>query len=96
MAAYLVVDTDIHDAEAYDRYKAAARPILERHGGEYIARGGALDVVEDGTWTPTRLVIVKFPDAASARAALEDPDYAPLRVLRQSAAKATIAIVEGI
>ena len=96
MAAYLVVDADIHDVEAYDRYKAGARPILERHGGEYIARGGALDVVEDGTWTPTRLVIVKFPDAASARAALDDPDYAPLRALRQGAAKATLAIVEGV
>jgi len=96
MAAYLVVDADIHDVEAYDRYKVGARPILERHGGEYLARGGALDVVEDGTWTPTRLVIVRFPDAASARAALEDPDYAPLRALRQGAAKATIAIVEGI
>jgi len=96
MAAYLVVDSDIHDAGAYDRYKAGARPILERHGGEYIVRGGALDVVEDGTGTPTRLVIVKFPDAASARAALDDPEYAPLRALRQGAAKATLAIVEGI
>ena len=96
MAAYLVVDSDIHDAGTYERYKAGARPILERHGGEYLARGGALDVVENGTWTPTRLVIVKFPDAASARAALDDPDYAPLRALRQGAAKATVAIVEGI
>ncbi len=70
MSAYLIVDSEIHDADAYDRYKAAARPILERHGGEYLARGGALDVIEDGLWTPTRLVIVRFPDMASARATL--------------------------
>jgi uncharacterized protein (DUF1330 family) len=96
MAAYLIVDSRIHDEAAYDRYKAGARPILERHGGEYLARGGTLDVVEDGTWTPTRLVIVRFPDADAARAALDDPDYAPLRALRQGAATATLAIVEGI
>jgi len=96
MSAYLIVDTDIHDAEAYDLYKAAARPILERHGGEYLARGGAIDVIEDGLWSPTRLVIVRFPDMASARAALEDPEYAPHRKVRQGAACATLAVVEGL
>jgi uncharacterized protein (DUF1330 family) len=96
MAAYLVVDTAIEDSEAYERYKLGAKPIAERHGGEYLARGGALTVIEDGLWTPTRLVIIRFPDVAAAQAFADDPDYQPLKALRQGAAKCTLAIVEGV
>lgn len=96
MAAYLVVDTAIGDSEAYERYKLGARPIAERHGGEYLARGGALTVLEDGLWTPTRLVIIRFPDVAAAQAFADDPDYQPLKAVRQGAAKCTLAIVEGV
>ncbi len=96
MAAYLVVDTQINDADAYEVYKAAARPIAERHGGEFLARGGALAVIEDGLWSPTRLVIIRFPDMAAARAFVDDPVYQPIKAIRQGAARCTLAIVEGV
>jgi uncharacterized protein (DUF1330 family) len=96
MAAYLVVDTRIGDAEAYERYKLGAKPIAERHGGEYLARGGALTVLEAGLWTPSRLVIIRFPDAAAAKAFADDPEYQPLKAVRQGAATCTLAIVEGV
>lgn len=96
MTAWLIVDTQISDADAYETYKARARPIAEKHGGEYVARGGRLDVVESDLWTPTRLVVIRFPDMASARAFVDDPDYAPVKAIRHGAAKATLAIVEGI
>lgn len=60
MTAWLIVDTQISDADAYETYKARARPIAEKHGGEYVARGGRLDVVESDLWTPTRLVVIRF------------------------------------
>jgi uncharacterized protein (DUF1330 family) len=96
MAAYLVVDTRIGDAEAYERYKLGAKPIAERHGGEYLARGGALTVLEAGLWTPSRLVIIRFPDAAAAKAFADDPEYQPLKAVRQGAATCTLAIVDGV
>ena len=96
MAAYLVVDTLIKDAAAYERYKLGAKPIAERHGGEYLARGGALNVLEAGLWTPSRLVIIRFPDMAAARAFADDPEYRPLKAVRQGAATCTLAIVEGV
>lgn len=96
MTAYLVVDTAIEDAEAYETYKLRAKPIAERHGGAYLARGGALQVIEDDLWTPSRLVIISFPDAGAARAFVDDPDYAPVKAIRQGAARATLAIVDGL
>ncbi len=94
--AYLIVDTKISDPEAYERYKAQARPTVERFGGEYLARGGALEVVEDDLWSPTRLVVIRFPDMASARSLLDSADYAPIRSIRHGAARATIALVDGL
>ncbi len=96
MAAYLLVDTDISDPEAYERYKALARPTVEAYGGEYLARGGALDVYEDELWSPSRLVIIRFPDRAAARAWAESPEYAPVKAIRHGAARATLAVVDGL
>lgn len=95
MPAYVVVDTKINDDAAYERYKAQARPLVERHGGEYLARGGSLEVLEDELWSPTRLVIIRFPDMAAARAFHAHPDYAPIKAMRNAAAACTFAIVDG-
>ena len=58
MTAYLIVDTKIIDQKAYEDYKIRAKPIVEHHGGEYLARGGNTTVLENELWTPTRLVVV--------------------------------------
>lgn len=67
MSAYLVVDTKIHDLEIYKEYMKLAKPIAEKYGGIYRARGGAMDVRETQLWTPTRIVIIDFPDVESAQ-----------------------------
>ena len=67
MAAYLVVDTKISNPEEYEAYKLQAKPIVEKFGGVYRARGGDMDIVESDLWTPTRIVIVEFPDMQTAR-----------------------------
>ena len=36
--------------------------MVAKHGGIYRVRGGELNVVEDDLWSPTRIVIVEFPD----------------------------------
>lgn len=96
MPAYLIVDTEITDPAAYETYKAQARPLAEKHGGVYRARGGALEVLEDDRWTPSRLVIIEFPDMAAAQGFVNSPDYAPVRAIRRANARCTMALVEGV
>ena len=62
--AYIVVDVDIHNPEIYEDYKKQVVPIVTAFGGEYIARGGAADVVRDELWRPPRMVLLKFPSVA--------------------------------
>ena len=95
MAAYLIVDTKIKDADAYEDYKRLARPIVESYGGEYLARGGEMTVPETELWSPTRLVIVRFPSRSQAEDFLNSEEYAPVKVIRQKYAQTTLVILDG-
>lgn len=96
MAAYLVVDTLLESPELYEQYKLRAKPLVEQYGGEYLARGGALAVKEDDLWSPTRLVLVKFPDAATANRFYDSPEYQDVLKISKQSAKRTVVVLEGI
>jgi uncharacterized protein (DUF1330 family) len=95
MPAYVIVDTLIRDPEGYEDYKTLARPIAESYGGEYLVRGADIDLVDDQLWTPTRVVILRFPDRETARRFLDSDDYAPVKAMRHEYADSTLFIVEG-
>ena len=95
MAAFVVVDTDIQNAGEYERYKALAKPIAERYGGVYRARGGAMDVRETDLWSPTRMVIIEVPDMQAARAFVDSEEYAPVQPIRRDNARCTLLILDG-
>ena len=95
MAAYLIVDIHIKDPAGFDAYKRGVPPMISKHGGEYLARGGAAESLE-GDWTPGRVVLLKFPDMTAAKAFLNDPEYQPLKSLRESAADSRMIAVEGV
>ena len=95
MSAYIVVDTKIHNDSEYEEYKKLAKPIVEKYGGVYRARGGKLDIRETDLWAPTRIVIVEFPDLKSAQAFLDSKEYAPAIPMRQKNADCTLFIVDG-
>ena len=73
MTAYAIVQVDVKDADEYAKYAALAGPAVEKFGGEFLARGGAVEVME-GT-TRDRCIIVKFPDMDTARTFYHSPDY---------------------
>ena len=95
MAGYVIVDTEIHDPDGYERYKALARPIAEQFGGEYLVRGGEMQVDDADLWSPTRMVVLRFPDTATARAFLDSDEYAPAKAMRHEFARSTLVVVEG-
>lgn len=96
MSAYVIVDTKISDPEAYETYKAQAKPIAEKFGGVYRTRGGDMDVLEVDLWTPTRIVVVEFPDMQAARDFANSDEYAPVKTIRHANAKCTFIIVDGV
>jgi uncharacterized protein (DUF1330 family) len=95
MSAFLIVDTLIENPDAYEEYKKLAKPIAEKYGGQYRARGGAMDVLETDLWTPTRMVIIEFPDMDAARAFVDSEEYAPVKPMRRDNAQWTLQILDG-
>jgi uncharacterized protein (DUF1330 family) len=95
MSAFLIVDTKIENPDEYEKYKKLAKPIAEKYGGAYRARGGEMEIRETDLWTPTRVVIIEFPDMDSARAFVDSDEYAPVKPLRRNNAKCTLFIVDG-
>ena len=95
MPAYLIADIEVTDPVGYEEYKKRVPTIIAAHGGRYLARGGANEVLE-GTWRPRRSAIIEFPSLASVRAFWESPEYQPLREIRERSAKSNLVAVEGL
>lgn len=95
MPAYVIVEIDVHDPVRYEDYKARARPLVEKYGGRYVARGGAAFALE-GPSPAGRVVVLEFPSAEQARVWWDSPEYAPVRQIRQETATSRMIVVEGL
>jgi uncharacterized protein (DUF1330 family) len=95
MPAYIIADMEIHDPEKAAEYRRRVEPLVAKHGGTYLARGGEIKVL-DGEWAPKRIVILSFPDLATAEAFYNDPDYQPVKALRQAATTGSLIVTEGL
>ena len=94
--AYIIVDTLITNDEEMEHYKLLAKPLVESFGGEYLARGGQLVVKENQLWSPTRLVLLRFPSMAQAQTFYDSPEYKKILPISQSCAKRTLVMLEGL
>jgi uncharacterized protein (DUF1330 family) len=93
--AYVVVETDVHDPERYERYKEASPAAVAAGEGRFIARRGEVAVLE-GDWHPKRLVLLEFPDLEAVRRFYESPEYQEAKRLREGAAGFNMVAVEGL
>ena len=95
MPAYVVVDVDVRDAQAYEEYRRKAPATITAAGGRYLVRGGAVTHVEPG-WDPHRFVILEFPSLAAAQAWYRSPAYQAILPIRLSATRSRMMMVEGL
>ena len=95
MAVYLIASVDVQDSEGYEEYRRRVPSTIAEHGGRYLARGGATEVLE-GAWPPGRCVIVEFPDLGSFTAWWSSPEYAELRAIRERTANSQVVVTQGL
>lgn len=85
MAAYMICTMTVHDPETYRRYTDVTPATLARHGGRFLTRGEPVTTCEGEPFTQ-RMVILEFPDQASAQAWYDDPEYQAASEHRRAAA----------
>jgi uncharacterized protein (DUF1330 family) len=95
MTAYLIGDIEVIDTVAYEEYRQRVPALIQAHGGRYLVRGAAPDVLEGG-WTPKRTVMLAFPSMSALKAFWNSPEYRPLRAIRERAAKSNLVAFEGV
>lgn len=95
MAAYLIVNIDVHDGVRYEEYKKLAAASLAVYGGKYLVRGGAAETLE-GDWEVRRMVVLEFESLERAREWWSSPEYREAKKLRQEITETQMIIVEGL
>ena len=94
-SAYILADVTVTNPQQYEEYKKWSTAAMQAHGAEVCVRGGQVEVLE-GDWAPTRLVMLKFPNVAAAKAFDASPEYGRARQARQGAAIMRMIVVEGV
>lgn len=95
MPAYVIGQIHIRDRAAYQAYLDGFSPSFERHGGVLLAGSAQATQVLEGTWAHPCTVVLRFPDAAAARAWYADPDYQAIVGVRWANAETNLVIVDG-
>ena len=95
MTAYVIADVEVANPEHYAQYTALSPAAIEAAGGEFIVRGGNPATLE-GDWSPSRIVVARFKDIASAKAFYDSALYREARAKRKGAtSRFNMIVVEG-
>ena len=95
MSAYVIVDITVTDPVRYEQYKKLSGAAVTTCAGRFLVRGGKVDVLE-GTWHPSRFVILEFPTVEGAKEWWTSETYRPAKEIRQATATTNMIVVEGV
>jgi uncharacterized protein (DUF1330 family) len=95
LAAYVIYQGEVLDAERYEEYKAQVSPNVAAAGGRFLVRGGVAEALE-GDLPASRTVVVEFPSRQAALDWYWGEDYTAIRKLREGAARAILYVVDGV
>jgi uncharacterized protein (DUF1330 family) len=94
VAAYLIVEVETTDEALMAEYRTHTAGLVAKFGGKFIVRGGKTRTLEGG-WTPSRIVVIQFPDYAAAERFYDSTDYKPVLDMRLRAGKSKAILVDG-
>ena len=95
MAAYVITDVVITDADLFAEFRAKLDPTVESRGGKFIVRGEDIEVVL-GDWTSSRLVVIEFPDVEAAKSWAHSTEFCALKDMLSASSNTNIVIVDGM
>lgn len=94
MPTHLLVEIRrITDQAQYERYVAAARPIVRSHGGSYLLTCNHVSTLS-GETPPERVVLIRFPDRQALDRCFGSAEYAKVAPLRESSTESRALIIE--
>ena len=96
MPAFAIGLYDIWDLSWRTTYRETVDKLVAKHGGRYVVRTSCpWEVLEGSAPDMTNITMIEFPSMELARAWYTDPEYAPMRELRQTGSRLNFLLVEG-
>ena len=95
MSGYVIAHVEVTNPTQYEEYKKWSSAAMQATGAEVCVRGGKVEVLE-GDWSPSRVVMLKFPTFEQAKAFYDTPEYRKAREARAGAAVMRMIVVEGL
>jgi uncharacterized protein (DUF1330 family) len=96
MRAFAIGLYTIRDVSWRSAYREVVDSLVAKYGGQYVARTTSpWEVLEGVAHDITNITMIEFPSMEHARAWYNDPEYAPMKRLRQGGSDLTFFLVEG-
>ncbi|MEA5358506.1 DUF1330 domain-containing protein [Amycolatopsis sp., V23-08] len=96
MSVYVISEVEILDEAQGQQYRELAQASIAGYGGRYIVRGAAPDALEGDFDEHKRVVVVEFPDRATAERWYASAEYANARQLSKTALRRRLLLVDGV
>jgi uncharacterized protein (DUF1330 family) len=96
MAAYSLTEVEILNEADAQQYAALANAAVAHHGGRFLVLAAEPTVVE-GDWPAhQRIVLIEFPSLPRLQAWYDSSEYAPARVIADTALRRRLLFAEGV
>jgi len=95
MKGYVIGEIEVTNQAVYDEYRGQVLATIQKYGGRFLVRGGALQRLE-GDSPERRMVVVEFESMEALQRFWHSPEYEALKKLRQAASDSDIWAVQGV
>jgi uncharacterized protein (DUF1330 family) len=95
VSVYIIAQLKFTRRELYDRYQARFFDVFRRFKGKVLVAEEQPQVLE-GKFERDKVVVLEFPDSATALEFQESADYAEIALDRKAGADAVVIMVRGL
>ena len=93
MPGYVIVNYNINDLEAYQKYPTAVGPTIAQYGGKVLVADREVKAVEG---SPKQvIVVIEFESEEAAQRWYDSPENTAIKELRTSVTEGWLAIAKG-
>lgn len=95
MKCYAIAEIVVTDRAWVKDYIQKVTPMVEAHGGRYLARTGKVEKLEGERPLPHTFLVLQFPSREAAHRFYQSPEYQPFREARLAGSTGDFVLVEG-
>ncbi|MFK7945036.1 MAG: DUF1330 domain-containing protein [Paracoccaceae bacterium] len=92
---YWIAHVEVTDPDQYVHYVTGAKPVFERFGAKFLARGGE-NIEVEGALGRSRHVVIEFASYQDAQDCYNSAEYQAAKAHRLPAGVASITLMEGL